>query len=82
MPAERNGSLAQNDKDKKEEELCAKCDVELNGNMIRRDHCLGWFHSQCVGLNDNSFAVVKKIEQHFFCKRCKIPVKRLFELEK
>jgi len=97
MSPKRIDSLPQNDKEKEEEkkdkekeekekneeeELCAKCDVELDGNMIRCDHCLGWFHSKCVGLNDNSFAVVKEIEQLFFCKRCKIPGKRLFELEK
>lgn len=48
------------------DEKCLVCGGEENEEMVGCDGCLGWFHYNCVNLNEFQVSKIK----YFFCAIC------------
>ena len=61
---------------------CPACDEDADGTVLKCDLCSYWFHAECVSLDKNSFDVIAKIDQLWFCPSCKSTGKKPFVIEK
>lgn len=60
---------------------CPTCKESADGNALHCDLCLQWFHSDCVGLDENAFNVLSRLDQLWLCPTCNPVGKKLLRVE-
>ena len=65
----------------KPNEHCGQCKKPCDGDILYCDLCNFWFHSICVNVDKQTFSVIAKMDQLWFCPACLPMGKKLFTLE-